>query len=76
MKGEGRTFSDVRLATIELMEAPSADATDPAAEARDVAVSIITATLEVTEARTAAVSRCHGWYWSRLELSRRADMLT
>lgn len=50
MRGEGITRSDVMLAMIEAAEDPSADATDLAAEAREVAVSTTTATSEVAEA--------------------------
>lgn len=67
MMGEGKTAADVTLTMIELAEAPSADATDPAAEATEVAVSINTATLEVIAERTVAVSTSLGWYSLKFE---------
>lgn len=60
--GEGKTAPDVMLEMIESAEAPSADATDLAAEATEVAVSTTTATAEVTTECIAAVSRSLGKY--------------
>lgn len=76
MRGEGSTPSDVMLSMIEWTEDPSADATDLAAEASEVAVSTTTAIWEVAEARMAAVSRSLGWHLLRVGRSRRTDVLT